>query len=328
MYFYNNNYYFEKQELRILIKDNKIAVVIPVYRAEKIIDELCRRLIFSLSKITDDFEIILIDDSSPDYSWGKIKENSIKDNRVNGYLLSRNFGQHHAITAGIDKTNANWVIVMDCDLQDRPEEIANLYYLAIKGFDIVLANRKNRKDSFLKKTTSKFFYFLLSFFSGMKFNGEVGNFGIYHSKVINSIKEIKDPFRFFVSSVKWVGFKSTTIDVEHDRRYNGVSSYNFKKLISLGINIIISFSNKPLKIMIFSGIITALLSILFLVYNFYLKFSGQITELGYVSIISSIWLLSGVILFSTGILGIYIGKIYDGIKKRPFYIISDKSSND
>ena len=129
-------------------KEIQISVVIPVYRAEKIIDELCNRLIANLSKLTDAFEILLIDDSSPDNSWGKIKENTFKDNRIKGYLLSRNFGQHHAITAGIDKVNAEWVVVMDCDLQDRPEEIAKLYKKALEGFDVVVAARKNRKDNF------------------------------------------------------------------------------------------------------------------------------------------------------------------------------------
>ena len=308
--------------------ENIIAVVIPVYRSENIVDELCNRLVTNLSVITDAFEIILIDDSSPDNSWDKIKENTLKDDRINGYLLSRNFGQHHAITAGIDKTNAEWVVVMDCDLQDRPEEIVELYNKAIQGFDIVLAARKIRKDNFLKKVTSKLFYLILSFLSGMKFNGEVGNFGIYHKNVVDIIKDLREPFRFFVSSVKWIGFNSTTVNVVHDNRFEGKSTYNYKKLISLGVNIIISYSNKPLKMMIFTGIGFAFISFLFTAYNFYLKFIGQITELGYTSIISSIWLLAGIILSSTGILGIYIGKIYDGIKNRPLYIISEKTTNE
>ena len=279
-------------------------------------------------KQQDAFEILLIDDSSPDNSWGKIKENTFKDNRIKGYLLSRNFGQHHAITAGIDKVNAEWVIVMDCDLQDRPEEIAKLYNKALEGFDIVLAARKNRKDKFLKRASSKTFYLILSFLSGMEFNGEVGNFGIYHKNVVDNIKDLREPFRFFVSSVKWLGFNSTTVNVVHESRFEGKSTYNYKKLISLGVNIIISYSNKPLKMMIFTGIGFAFISLLFIAYNFYLKFIGQITELGYTSIISSIWLLAGVILSSTGILGIYIGKIYDGIKNRPLYVISEISTNE
>ena len=156
-------------------------------------------LYFFLSKITDSFEIILIDDCSSDSSWIKIKENSLKDTRIKGFLLSKNFGQHHAITAGIDKSNADWVVVMDCDLQDRPEEIVKLYNKAMQGFDMVLALRKKRKDHLFKKISSKIFYLTLSFFSGMKFNGKVGNFGIYNKKVIDNINEMREPFRFFVS---------------------------------------------------------------------------------------------------------------------------------
>ena len=308
--------------------ETKIAVIIPVYSAEKILDELCSRLTFNLSQITDSFEIILVDDSSSDNSWIKIKENSLKDNRIKGFLLSKNFGQHHAITAGIDKSNADWVVVMDCDLQDRPEEIVKLHNKAMQGFDIVLALRKNRKDYLLKKMSSKLFYLILSFFSGMKFNGEVGNFGIYNKKVVDNIKEMREPFRFFVSSVKWTGFDSATIDVKHDKRFEGKSTYDYKKLISLGFNIIISYSNKLLKMMIFFGILFSFLSLLIIIYNFYLKFTDQITELGYTSIITSIWFLAGIILSSIGILGIYIGKIYDGIKNRPLYIISKKTLNE
>lgn len=308
-------------------KSPEISIVSPVYKAEKIIDELCKRLIFSLSEITSEFEIILVDDCSPDNSWNKISENAKNDKRIKGYQLSRNFGQHNAITAGLDKCCGEWTIVMDCDLQDRPEEIIKLYKKAQEGFDIVLAARQNRKDNLLKKATSKLFYIILSFLSGMKFNGEVGNFGIYHKNVVDNIKNLREPFRFFVSSVKWIGFKSTTVNVEHDNRFEGKSSYNYKKLISLGVNIIISYSNKPLKMMIFIGIGFAFISLLFTTYNLYLKFIGDITELGYTSIISSIWLLAGVILSSIGILGIYIGKIYDGIKNRPLYIISEKTIN-
>lgn len=307
---------------------NKIAVVVPVYSAEKILDELCSRLTFNLSQITDSFEIILVDDSSSDSSWNKIKENTLKDDRIKGYLLSRNFGQHHAITAGIDKADAEWVVVMDCDLQDRPEEIVQLYNKAVQGFDIVLALRKNRKDHLLKKMSSELFYLILSFFSGMKFNGEVGNFGIYNKKVVDNIKEMREPFRFFVSSVKWTGFDSATIDVKHDKRFEGKSTYDYKKLFSLGFNIIISYSNKLLKMMIFFGILFSFLSLLIIIYNFYLKFTDQITELGYTSIITSIWFLAGIILSSMGILGIYIGRIYDGIKNRPLYIISKKTLNE
>lgn len=310
-----------------MLENVEISIIIPVFRAEKIIDELCKRLTLSITKISENYEIILVDDFSPDNSWNKILENSNNDNRIKGYQLSRNFGQHHAITAGLDQSKAKWNVVMDCDLQDRPEEIVRLYTKAQEGFDIVLAARKRRRDGFFKRITSKLFYLILSSLSGLKFNGEIGNFGIYSNQVIKEAQQIREPFRFFVSTIKWLGFKTTSIDVEHDFRFEGKSSYNYKKLFSLAANIIISYSNKPLKILIYLGFTFSLGAIFFIAYNLYLKLSGQITELGYTSLISSIWLLSGIIIASMGILGIYIGKIYDGIKSRPLYVISNKTNN-
>ena len=309
-------------------KSPKISVVSPVYKAEKIIDELCERLILSISEITHNFEIILIDDNSPDNSWNIILELSKKDKRIKGYKLSRNFGQHHAITAGLDKCCGEWTVVMDCDLQDKPEEIINLFNEAKKGYQIVLAARVRRKHSLMKKISSKFFYKIMNFFSGLKYDGDIANFGIYNKIVIENLKTMREPFRFFVSSIKWSGFKTSVIKVKHGNRHEGKSTYNYKKLISLGINIIISYSNKPLKFMIYTGIIFSLISILFITYNIYKKINGEITELGFTTVISSIWLLSGIMLFSLGIIGIYISKIYDGIKNRPLYIISEDTNNE
>jgi dolichol-phosphate mannosyltransferase len=302
----------------------KISVVSPVYRTEKIVDELCNRLIKNLETITSEFEIILVDDCSPDNSWKEIENNTQNDSRIKGLKLSRNFGQHHAITAGLDHAEGEWIVVMDCDLQDRPEEIKSLFEKANEGYDIVYAKRVDRKDSFFKKLNSKLFYIVLSSLSGMKFNGEIGNFGIYRKSVIESVKLMKEPFRFFVTSVKWVGFKSSSIPVEHDKRYEGKSSYSFSKLISLGLNISISYTNKPLKLFIYIGFLMALVSILIIIWSLYKKWTGEITELGYTSIICSIWFLSGLIISAIGVVGIYIGKIYDGIKNRPLYIISEK----
>ena len=143
--------------------NSKIAVVVPVYQAGEIIDELCVRVINNLSKITDKFEIILVDDSSSDNSWVKIKENSLKDHRIKGIKLSRNFGQHYAITAGLQHAKGEWTVVMDCDLQDRPDEIINLYDKALEGYDLVVAKRISRQDSFLKQISSKIFYRLFSY---------------------------------------------------------------------------------------------------------------------------------------------------------------------
>jgi polyisoprenyl-phosphate glycosyltransferase len=203
----------------------KISVVSPVYRAEPIVDKLVSRVIAEVSKITNDFEIILVEDHGPDNSWEKIRENCQRDTRVRGIRMSRNFGQHYAITAGIDHANGEWVVVMDCDLQDRPEEIPGLYKKAQEGFDIVLARREVRKDGFFKKLFSRTFYSCLSYLTGTKQDPTVANFGIYHFKVIEAIRSMRESIRYFPTMVRWVGFRSASINVEHAERDSGETSY-------------------------------------------------------------------------------------------------------
>ena len=167
----------------------EISVVAPAYKCSECIEELYTRLIVSLAKITNSFEIIFVNDGSPDNDWGVIKKLAISDKRVKGINLSRNFGQHYAITAGLDYAVGNWVVVMDCDLQDQPEEIGKLYNKALEGFDIVVGVRENRKDNFFKKITSALFYVIFNYFTDQKLNNKVANFGIYSKQVIENIKK-------------------------------------------------------------------------------------------------------------------------------------------
>jgi dolichol-phosphate mannosyltransferase len=302
-----------------------ISVVSPVYRAENIVAELVRRLIVELSKITNDFEIILVEDCGPDYSWLKIVEETKKDQRVKGIKLSRNFGQHHAITAGLDASSGDWIIVMDCDLQDRPEEVPNLYNEAQKGFDIVFARRAERQDRFIKRFTSKMFYKVFSYLSGIEQDGTIANFGIYSRKVINSINSMRESMRAFSPMARWVGFKKTAINVTHAERFEGNTSYNWNKLINLALDIAIAYSDKPLKLAIKLGFSISLFSLLYAIYNVFAYMTGIITVNGYASIIVSIWFLSGLIIFILGIVGLYIGKTFEGMKQRPLYLIDERT---
>jgi len=302
-----------------------ISVVSPVYRAENIVAELVRRLIVELSKITNDFEIILVEDCGPDYSWLKIVEETKKDQRVKGIKLSRNFGQHHAITAGLDASSGDWIIVMDCDLQDRPEEAPRLYNEAQKGFDIVFARRAERQDRFIKTFTSKMFYKVFSYLSGIEQDGTIANFGIYSRKVINSINSMRESMRAFSPMARWVGFNKTAIDVTHAERYEGNTSYNWNKLINLALDIAIAYSDKPLKLAIKLGFSISLFSLLYAIYNVFAYMTGIITVNGYASIVVSIWFLSGLIIFILGIVGLYIGKTFEGMKQRPLYLIDERT---
>lgn len=309
-----------------MITNVHISVVSPVYKAEGCIEELITGIIKNITLITENFEIILVNDRSPDNSWLKIQTECKKDIRVKGINLSRNFGQHCAITAGLQYCNGEWVVVMDCDLQDRPDEISNLYNKAIEGYDIVLACRINRKDNYFKRLGSHYFYKLLAYLTETKQNAEVANFGIYNKKVISSILTMHDKIKYFPAMVKWVGFSQIEIPIAHDERKSGKSSYNFKGLLKLAINTILSFSDKPLRIVVKLGIIISLISIIFASYILIASLNGKIRVLGYASLIISIWFLSGIIITILGMIGLYIGRTFEQVKNRPVFIVSDTAN--
>lgn len=300
-----------------------ISVVSPVYRAERIVPELVKRLHAQLATLTTDYEIILVDDRSPDDSWSQITTACSVDHRVKGLRLSKNFGQHHAITAGLDRCKGDWVVVMDCDLQDRPEEINHLYQEALRGYDIVFARRAQRQDGAIKKLSSKIFFGVFSYLSGIKQDGTISNFGIYSRKAINAINTLREPMRAFSPMARWVGFKKTAIDVTHAQRFEGKTSYSWSRLIDLGLDIAIAYSDKPLKLAVKLGLSISFLAIIFTLYNIYAYFAGIIRVPGYASIIISIWFLAGLIIFILGIVGLYIGKTFEGIKNRPIYIADE-----
>lgn len=306
------------------MENPKISFVSPVYLAEHVLDKLVDEIASIMSKLNESFEIILVDDRSPDNSWEVMKRLSSTFSEVKSIRLSRNFGQHPAIMAGLSLAKGEWIVVLDCDLQDQPKEVEKLYNKALEGFDVVLAKRAVRQDSFLKKLTSKVFSNFYGFLTNTKYDSEVANFGIYRYKVIQSILEVSDYIKFFPLFVKFVGFSSTAIEVKHGSRAEGKSAYSFAALLTLAFNTIISFSNKPLKLFVKSGMIISLFSFVAGIYTIYLSYKGEIEVLGYSSLIVSIWFLSGIIITIIGITGIYIGKIFDQTKNRPIFIIDEK----
>ena len=301
-----------------------ISIVSPVYRAEKILPILVSEINLVMERIGEDYEIILVDDRSPDNSWEVMKVLSSQNSKIKSIRLSRNFGQHSAIFAGLTKTKGDWVVVMDCDMQDQPKEIAKLYKKALEGYDIVLGQRENRKDKFLKKLSSKLFYKVFNYLSGGHFNNEIGNFGIYRKKAIDSILNISDYIKFFPLFINWVGFKSVSIPIEHGEREEGKSSYSISRLLKLAFNAIISFSDKPLRLFINFGLGISILSFVLGIYYLYLSITHKITQPGFSSLILSIWFLSGIIISCIGIVGVYLGKTFDQAKGRPTFIIDEE----
>jgi len=313
--------------IETLNENIEISVVSPTYKCSECIEELYRRLVLSLEKITDTFEILFVNDGSPDNDWEIIKDIAKRDKRVKGINLSRNFGQHYAITAGLDYAIGNWIVVMDCDLQDQPEEIKKLYNKAQEGFDVVVGKRKERKDKFFKKLTSKFFYIVYNYFVETKINNRIGNFGIYSNKVIQSINKMREQNRSFGLFAIWVGFSRIEIDVIHAKRNLGQSSYTLKKMIALALDSIITYSDKLLKLSIKTGFILSFVSLVYSLWTIIKYLIWGIPVRGWTSMFVSIYFLSGLILGSIGILGLYIGKIFDETKNRPLYIIESTTFN-
>lgn len=300
-----------------------ISIISPEYKGEKMVQELVNRCVAAVTAITYDYEIILVNDASPDNTWAEIEKVCAKNTKVKGINLSRNFGQHYAITAGLTYATGDWVIVMDCDLQDRPEEIPNLYNKAQEGWDIVQTRRIVKHVGWWKRMSSIWFHSVISWLSGSKTYASLGNFGIYKRNVIEAIKSIPQEARSLGILLDMVGFKKTYYDVEQDPRGEGTSSYTIAKLFSLAMNMIIVKTNKPLRFAVALGFFMSFVSFLLALYNIIAKIVGLIDLTGFTTTIFSIWFVGGLMLLVMGILGLYIGKIFDQVKGHPLYIVSD-----
>jgi dolichol-phosphate mannosyltransferase len=301
-----------------------ISIVSPVYRGEKMVHELVSRIKSSVSEITDCFEIVLVNDSSPDNSWGEILNECHNDKRVKGVNLSRNFGQHKAINAALHYTKGDWVVVMDCDLQDQPEEIPNLYKKALEGYEVVQGERQERQDKYLKKMSSSIFNKVFRYLSGIKANKKVANFGIYKRSVISAVCKINERDTAFPFLINYVGFNATSIPVQHGKRFEGKSSYTLLKLLKLAFGTIISNTNKPLRLMVVAGFILSFISMVIAVYNVLAYLFGFIKVAGFTTTVFSIWFVGGMLMVQLGIVGIYIGKVFEHVKGRPLYVVKDE----
>ncbi len=303
-----------------------ISVVIPVYKGEQCLDELYRRLVGALGTVTEQFELVLVEDCGPDRSWEGIKQLAARDPRVRGLQFSRNFGQHYGISAGIDAARGDWIVVMDCDLQDRPEDIPALYARALEGFDIVLARRLQRPQPFLKRVTAKAFYAVFRYATELNYDGSVGNFRIISRQVADSFREFKEQLRFFGGLVTWLGYRVAVVDVQHDARFAGETSYTWDKLIRLGVHTIVAYSDKPLRIAIRLGFSVAFLAVCGGAYVLIRALFFGISVTGWASLIVSLYFMSGVILGFMGVLGLYVGRVFDEVKQRPLYIVRERTN--
>lgn len=297
-----------------------ISVVVPVYGCRTALPELYRRLTKVLKTLVQEYEIILVNDACPQGSWIEIEKLCSEDDHVVGLELSRNFGQIKALTAGLDYSTGNWVVVMDCDLQDQPEEIERLYRKVQEGYDVVFARRQTRQDSPFKVFVSNCFYKVYSLSTGVDYDSALCNFSISSRKVVNSYCQMRELHRAFVMYIQWMGFRQGYIDVDHQERYAGKSGYDFKKRIKMAGEILTSQSDKLLQATaVGGGLISAgaFLAVLVIVIRYFFMH----IQPGWSSIVASLFLMGGLIILAIGIVGIYVGNIFMEVKHRPLYIV-------
>jgi glycosyltransferase involved in cell wall biosynthesis len=297
------------------------SVVVPVYANPESLAELHERVAAVFGRLGRTFELILVNDGCPSGSWPVIEQLAAGDPRIVGINLSRNFGQQRAILAGLDHARGDTVVVIDCDLQDPPEGIEQLFQRYEQGYDSVIALRENRKDSYFKKVGSRLFTRVFNYMTDSDLGEDEINFSLFSRRVLLSLRALRDQNVFHLLNLHWVGFRVGYIKIEHARRKHGRSSYSFKALMKLAGSSILAHSNKPLKLMIAVGFTVALLAALFTSGLLIRYFFFDIPAAGWTSVMVSLYFLFGVLFANLGVIGLYIGGCFDETKRRPLYLV-------
>ncbi len=303
----------------------QISVISPVYGAPTLIEELVRQVEAAVKQITEDYEIILVEDHSPDNSQEIIRCVCASNRKVKGVFLSRNFGQQSALNAGFDSSSGEFVVTLDCDLQNPPSQIVQLYNKIQEGYDIVYASRQNRPDNYFMTKGSKLFNKLMGFLTDTKQDESLAEFAIYRRKMVDAMATMGDFRRYYPLMNQWVGFKSCKILVNHDERTDGKSSsYSMRKRIELAVSTAIAFSTKSLRLIVYFGTVITLLAVVGAIILVAKTLITGIDVSGWVTLFVSMWFITGIMIMIMGIIAVYIGSIFEEVKHRPSYIISEK----
>jgi polyisoprenyl-phosphate glycosyltransferase len=304
-----------------------LSVVIPVYQAEQCLPALHARLTNVLSKITENYEIVLVEDCGRDNSWSVINNISRLDNKVHGFKLSRNFGQHAAITAGLAASRGDWVIVMDCDLQDPPEDIPKFIAKAKEGYDMVVSKRVQKKQSAWRVLCARAYFALLKLATQNRVNGHYGTFSVINRQVVDAYLKFTDHNRHYAMILLWLGFRRAEIDYEQDKRWAGASSYSPLALARHALQGLFFHTTILLHLSIYTGFAVSLCGLGlagWFSYRYYIHSALP----GWTSLTVLMLLLSGIILITLGITGLYIGQIFEQVKARPLFIFGERTQAD
>ena len=306
------------------IREKKLlSIIVPCFNEEEVISETFKRL-HKISQSLNEInvEIIFVDDGSKDSTRIYLNNFVEKYKFVKALFLARNFGHQLAVTAGIDHAEGDAVVIIDADLQDPPEVIYDMLKKWHQGFDVVYGKRIGRKgESFFKKLSAKLFYRILNLLSDVYIPLDTGDFRLISRDVVNCLKQMPEKDRFLRGMISWVGFKQVALPYQREERFAGKSKYPLKKMLSFAANGIISFSTKPLELSISLGTISAIISLIAIFYALFLRIFTKIWVEGWTGIMIAVLFIGGVQLICIGILGNYIGRIYNESKNRPLYLV-------
>lgn len=304
----------------------QLSIIIPIYNEEQILPELHERLTKAALQITEDYELIFVNDGSRDGSLYGLMQIAEKDAKSFYINFSRNFGHQIAVTAGIDNCSGDVVVIIDGDLQDPPELIPELYKKHKEGFEVVYARRESREgESFFKKFTAKMFYRTLRNLTSVDIPLDTGDFRLIDRKIVDCLKQMPEQNKFLRGQIAWLGFNQTAVYFSRDKRKYGKSGYPLSKMLKFAMDGITSFSDKPLGFVTRAGFIISGLSFLVILYAIFAHFVLNHTITGWTSLIVSSMFIGGVQLVSIGIIGEYISRINKNVLDRPLYIIKDSN---
>jgi glycosyltransferase involved in cell wall biosynthesis len=297
-----------------------LSVVIPVYGCADCLTALHGRLTSSLEKISPDWEILYVDDRSPDGCWHQLTEFAGADSRVRAYRLSRNFGQHAAITAGLAHSRGDWTVVMDCDLQDPPEDIPRLYEKAIDGHDVVLTQRDRRTQGPLRRMASRTYFRARKAFFNTDMGSGYSTLSILSRKVVDAFLSVRDRDRQYLLILHWLGFDHASIEVSRTDRHAGGSSYTWGGLIKVGLDGMFFQTTVLLRWIVYLGFAVAFAGSLLAAFLVYAYFVSDPLP-GWTSVAVLTLLIGGFVIVSTGVSALYVGKVFEQVKQRPLYVI-------
>ncbi len=304
----------------------EISVVIPIFNEEANIHLLHERLVNAVTAVTNDYELIFVNDGSKDKSLPIIKELSTKFSQVKFIDFSKNFGHQIAVFAGLEHAQGNTIVIIDADLQDPPELIKDLYTKLQQGYDVVFAQREQRVgESWHKLLTAKLYYRVLNRLSEVEIPLDTGDFRIITKKVKDIIVSMPEHNKFLRGQIAWTGFNQTSILYKREERHAGNTNYPYSKMLKFAFDGITSFSNIPLRLATYLGFMVSFVAFLVIVYTLYQKYFKHDVVQGWSSLMVSILFIGGVQLICLGIIGEYLGRIMDNVKKRPLYIVKDSN---